>query len=138
MPELRGKFGLREKDIAEAAGATIRTVRRWKTQPGSDRASRFDDRIDWLYAITCTLSVAYPPALVRTWLRTPSPHLDMRQPNRMIAQDEGDQVLLAAQAVAAGVQPADFVGATNTAAPDATDPAESRGTGRRPRSPVAA
>jgi hypothetical protein len=65
-------IGLREKDVAAATGASVRTVRRWnRTGPASERQNDLNDCIDRLGIVLhyCINDLRVEPSLVPGFLR---------------------------------------------------------------------
>ena len=95
-----GGVGFTQKQIANAAGATDRSVRNWAAT-GSIRPT-FDERIRELSEISLVLSETMTPRGVTQWLSARNRLLDGERPIDLISKGESDQVRAAAQSFVAG------------------------------------
>ena len=92
--------GFTQKQIANAAGASDRSVRNWATT-GAIRPS-FNERIRDLTEISLVLSDTLSPRGVTQWLSARNRLLDGQKPIDLIANGSADRVLAAAESFLAG------------------------------------
>ena len=85
IAELRDRFGLSDSDIAKATDADPRTVARWRSQKGLQRASRYDQPIERLLEIIDALEpILEDPKAVREFLRGKNRRLDGARPINLL------------------------------------------------------
>lgn len=92
--------GFTQRQIANAAGATDRSVRNWAAT-GAIRAT-YNERIRELSEITLVLSETATPRGVTQWLSARNRGLGGERPIDLIAKGEGDRVRAAAESFVAG------------------------------------
>jgi hypothetical protein len=90
------RVGFTQKQIANAAGATDRSVRNWATT-GAIRPA-YDERIRELSEISLVLSDTLSARGVTQWLNARNRVLDGQRPIDLISIGQGDRVRDAAQA----------------------------------------
>jgi hypothetical protein len=90
------RVGFTQKQIANAAGATDRSVRNWATT-GAIRPA-YDERIRELSDISLVLSDTLTARGVTQWLNARNRVLDGQRPIDLISKGQGDRVRDAAQA----------------------------------------
>lgn len=95
-----GRVGFTQKQIANATGATDRSVRNWAAT-GAIRPA-YDERIRELSDISLILSETATPRGVTQWLNARNRLLDNKRPVDLIAQGKADQVRAAAESFVAG------------------------------------
>jgi len=95
-----GGVGFTQKQIANAAGATDRSVRNWATT-GSIRPV-FDERIRELSEISLVLSDTLTPRGVTQWLSARNRLLDGQRPIDLISKGQSSEVRAAAESYLAG------------------------------------
>lgn len=94
------RIGFTQKQIANATGATDRSVRNWATT-GAIRPS-YDERIRELSQISLLLSDTLSPRGVTQWLSARNGLLDGQRPIDLISKGQGDRVRAAAEAYLEG------------------------------------
>jgi hypothetical protein len=94
------RLGFTQKQIANATGATDRSVRNWAAT-GAIRPA-YDERIRELSEISLLLSETLTPRGVTQWLNARNVLLDDERPVDLIARGEADQVRDAAEAYLEG------------------------------------
>lgn len=94
------RVGFTQKQIANATGATDRSVRNWATT-GSIRPT-YDDRIRELSEISLLLSETMSARGVTQWLSARNRLLRGEKPVDLIARGEADRVREAAESLVAG------------------------------------
>ena len=100
---LRRQTKLTESDLADATGASTRTVRRWlKANLRDVREPRFTDQIDDLRMIVEELEGSLTAKGIRQWLRARSRYLDGARPIDVLRQGGFDKVREAALAFREG------------------------------------
>jgi predicted transcriptional regulator len=90
------RVGFTQKQIANAAGATDRSVRNWATT-GAIRPA-YDERIRELSDISLVLSDTLTARGVTQWLNARNRVLDGQRPIDLISKGQGERVREAAQA----------------------------------------
>jgi hypothetical protein len=95
-----GRVGFTQKAIAQATGATDRSVRNWATT-GAIRPA-YDERIRELSEISLLLSDTLTPRGVTQWLSARNVLLDDERPIDLIAKGQSDRVKAAAEAYLEG------------------------------------
>ena len=95
-----GRAVLLEKQIANATGATDRSVSNWAATGAI--APTYDERIRELSEISLLLSDTLTARGVTQWLSARNLLLDDRRPIDLISKGEGDRVKAAAQAYLEG------------------------------------
>jgi hypothetical protein len=99
---LRRNTGLTEADLADATGASTRTVRRW-TALETDPQNRFVTQIDDLLAIVKMLEDSLTPKGTRQWLRSRNGYLSGARPIDHLREGRFAEVREAAVAFRDGV-----------------------------------
>src|SRR3954451_2471381 len=94
------RIGFTQKQIANATGATDRSVRNWATT-GAIRPT-FDERLRELSEISLLLSDTASPLGVTQWLNARNRLLDNERPIDLIAQGKTDDVRAAVESFLAG------------------------------------
>jgi hypothetical protein len=86
VAELRDVYGLTDTEIAKATDADPRTVARWRSQDGLQRASRYDKPIERLLEIIDALRpiLGNDPRAVREFLRGKNRYLDGARPLNLL------------------------------------------------------
>jgi transcriptional regulator with XRE-family HTH domain len=102
VQHLRHDIGFTEAELAEATGASPRTVRRW-TNAGTDPQRAHRDLIDDLSAIVGELQDSLTPKGIRQWLHARNRYLKGKRPIELLAEDRFDEVYEAATAFSDGV-----------------------------------
>lgn len=95
-----GSVGFTQKQIANAAGASDRSVRNWATS-GAIRPI-FDERLRELSEISLVLSGTLSPRGVTQWLSARNRLLDGQRPIDLISKGASAQVRSAAESYVAG------------------------------------
>lgn len=94
---LRNDLQMTETDLAEATGASTRTVRRWSGAQAALRAPRYADRIDDLHAVVAELEDSLTAKGIRQWLRARNRSLSgARRPIELLKKGEFKPVYEAA------------------------------------------
>jgi hypothetical protein len=96
---LLGKLGFTDRDIAEAVGASDRTVRRWRAGEDPAGSVRYWKAIDDLRAVVVLLDeegTLSGDGIVH-WARARNRDLDDRRPLEVLAEGGFDRVRRAAQ-----------------------------------------
>jgi transcriptional regulator with XRE-family HTH domain len=100
---LRRRTKLTEADLADATGASTRSVRRWlKADMREVRAPRFTEQIDDLRMIVKELEDSMTAKGIRQWLRARSRYLDGKRPIDVLRAGGFDDVLEAARSFREG------------------------------------
>src|SRR3954470_24560195 len=94
------RVGFTQKQIANATGATDRSVRNWAAT-GAIRPT-YDERIRELSEISLLLSQTATPRGVTQWLNARNRSLDNERPIDLIARGEADRVRAAVESFLAG------------------------------------
>jgi predicted transcriptional regulator len=94
------RIGLTQKQIANATGATDRSVRNWATT-GAIRPA-YDERIRELSEISLILAETATPRGVTQWLNARNRLLENKRPVDLIAEGKADLVRQAAESLVAG------------------------------------
>lgn len=102
VQHLRHEIGLTEAELAEATGASPRTVRRW-TNTGTDPQRAHSRQIDDLTAICGELQDSLTPKGIRQWLHARNRYLKGKRPIELLKEERFDEVHKAAVAVRDGV-----------------------------------
>lgn len=86
VAELHNVYRLTDSEIAKATDADPRTVARWRTQSGLQRASRYDKPIERLLEIVDALRpiLGDDPKAVRDFLRGKNRYLDGARPLNLL------------------------------------------------------
>jgi hypothetical protein len=94
---LRSDVGLTETDLADATGASTRTVRRW-TNSGEDlqRDPNYAQQIDDLHAVVVELRDSLTAKGIRQWLRSRNRYLKGARPIDLLREGRFDAVYEAA------------------------------------------
>lgn len=93
-------FGLTQKVVAEATGATERTVRNWLTT--SAIRPQYEERLRELQDIVLVLKETLTPRGVGQWLRAKNRLLDGRRPLEVLAEGHAAAVRAAAESYVEG------------------------------------
>ena len=94
------RIGFTQKQIANATGATDRSVRNWATT-GAIRPT-YDERIRELSEISLLLSDTLTPRGVTQWLSAKNALLDDQRPIDLLSKGQGGRVRAAAEAYLEG------------------------------------
>jgi len=94
------RVGFTQKQIANATGATDRSVRNWAAT-GAIRPA-YDERIRELTEISLLLSETAAPRGVTQWLNAKNRLLGNKRPVDLIAEGRADEVRAAAESFVAG------------------------------------
>lgn len=102
---LRGDVGLTEADLADATGASTRTVRRWTKADEADleRGPNYAQEIDDLYAVVSELRDSLTGKGIRQWLRSRNRYLKGERPIDVLRSGRFQDVYDAAIAFRDGV-----------------------------------
>lgn len=102
---LRGDVGLTEVELADATGASTRTVRRWTKADDADlqRGPNYSQQIDDLYAVVNELRESLTGKGIRQWLRSRNRYLKGERPIDMLRKGQFQDVYDAALAFRDGV-----------------------------------
>ena len=94
---LRNDLHLTETDLADATGASTRTVRRWSGAQADDLgAPRYADRIDDLHAVVAELEDSLTAKGIRQWLRARNRSLGGVRPIQLLSDGKFEPVYEAA------------------------------------------
>jgi transcriptional regulator with XRE-family HTH domain len=99
---LRDELGFTLREIARALGSDERTVRRWAADPGSRPQVRHARRLDDLRHLVVLLQDTLPGEQAARWLRARNRRLAGERPLDLLAADQYDRVLAAAEAYVDG------------------------------------
>lgn len=89
-------------DVAQATGATRRSVNRWVASKATPRRGT-EVRLRELKAVVDVLRTVLRDEPARLWLRAPNPDLDWHKPLELIAEGEHSRVINSLVAIADGV-----------------------------------
>ncbi len=94
VAEIQSRFGLTDSEIAKATDANPRTVARWRTNPGGERISRYDERIEQLVEIIDALEAVLhdDPKGVRQFLKSKNHYLDGARPLNLLGAGRYNEV----------------------------------------------
>jgi hypothetical protein len=95
---------LTAKDLAEATGAHMRTVRKWEAAEDVAIQERFTTGLEALETVLEELQDFSLP-FVHTWLRQPKQSLDGLSPREALGQGRWEEVLHQARLTSAGAPP---------------------------------
>lgn len=99
---LRAQYELTAKDLAEATGAHVRTVRKWEAADGEVAVQeRFTTGLDALRTVLEELE-GFSLSFVHAWLRQPKQDLDGLSPREALGQGRWEDVLHQARLTSAG------------------------------------
>ena len=101
---LRARYELTAKDLAEATGAHMRTVRKWEAAENVAIQERFTTGLEALETVLDELQDFSLP-FVHTWLRQPKQSLDGLSPREALGQGRWEEVLHQARLTSAGAPP---------------------------------
>ena len=102
---LRAQYELTAKDLAEATGAHLRTVRKWEAADGQIAIQeRFTTGLEALETVLEELQDFSLP-FIHTWLRQPKRGLDDLSPREALGQGRWEEVLHQARLTRAGAPP---------------------------------
>lgn len=102
---LRAQYELTAKDLAEATGAHLRTVRKWEAADGDVAIQeRFTTGLEALATVLEELQ-DFSLSFVHTWLRQPKQSLDGLSPREALGQGRWEEVLHQARLTRAGAPP---------------------------------
>ncbi len=97
VQHLRNDLHLTETDLADATGASTRTVRRWSGAQADDLAApRYADRIDDLHAVVAELEDSLTAKGIRQWLRARNRSLGGARPIQLLKEGKFEPVYEAA------------------------------------------
>ena len=101
---LRGEVGLTEADLADATGASTRTVRRWSNaNDDAQREPNYAQQIDDLHAVVIELRESLTGRGIRQWLRSRNRYLKGERPIDLLRKGQFQDVYDAAIAFRDGV-----------------------------------
>lgn len=102
---LRGDIGMTEGELADATGATTRTVRRWTKVDEADlqRGPNYAKEIDDLYAVVSELCESLTGKGIRQWLKARNRYLKGERPIDLLRKGQFQEVYDAAVAFRDGV-----------------------------------
>jgi hypothetical protein len=101
---LRAQYELTAKDLAEATGAHMRTVRKWEAAENVAIQERFTTGLEALETVLEELQ-DFSLSFVHTWLRQPKQSLDGLSPREALGQGRWEEVLHQARLTSAGAPP---------------------------------
>lgn len=101
---LRAQYELTAKDLAEATGAHMRTVRKWEAAEHVAIQERFTTGLEALETVLEELQ-DFSLSFVHTWLRQPKQSLDGLSPREALGQGRWEEVLHQARLTSAGAPP---------------------------------
>jgi hypothetical protein len=101
---LRAQYELTAKDLAEATGAHLRTVRKWEAADDVAIQERFTTGLEALETVLEELE-HFSLSFVHTWLRQPKQSLDGLSPREALGQGRWEEVLHQARLTSAGAPP---------------------------------
>jgi transcriptional regulator with XRE-family HTH domain len=101
---LRARYELTAKDLAEATGAHMRTVRKWEAAENVAIQERFTTGLEALETVLEELQ-DFSLSFVHTWLRQPKQSLDGLSPREALGQGRWEEVLHQARLTSAGAPP---------------------------------
>jgi transcriptional regulator with XRE-family HTH domain len=101
---LRAQYELTAKDLAEATGAHMRTVRKWEAAEQVAIQERFTTGLEALETVLEELQ-DFSLSFVHTWLRQPKQSLDGLSPREALGQGRWEEVLHQARLTSAGAPP---------------------------------
>jgi transcriptional regulator with XRE-family HTH domain len=101
---LRARYELTAKDLAEATGAHMRTVRKWEAAEDVAIQERFTTGLEALETVLEEIQDFSLP-FVHTWLRQPKQSLDGLSPREALGQGRWEEVLHQARLTSAGAPP---------------------------------
>jgi transcriptional regulator with XRE-family HTH domain len=101
---LRARYELTAKDLAEATGAHMRTVRKWEAAEDIAIQERFTTGLEALETVLEELQDFSLP-FVHTWLRQPKQSLDGLSPREALGQGRWEEVLHQARLTSAAAPP---------------------------------
>jgi hypothetical protein len=102
---LRARYDLTARDLAEATGAHLRTVRKWEAAEGDIAIQeRFTTGLEALETVLDELQDFSLP-FIHTWLRQPKRGLDDLSPREALGQGRWEEVLHQARLTRAGAPP---------------------------------
>ena len=101
---LRARYELTAKDLAEATGAHVRTVRKWEAAEDVTIQERFTTGLEALETVLEELQNFSLP-FIHTWLRQPKQSLDGLSPREALGQGRWEEVLHQARLTGAGAPP---------------------------------
>ena len=102
---LRAQYELTARDLAEATGAHLRTVRKWEAAEGDIAIQeRFTTGLEALETVLDELQDFSLP-FIHTWLRQPKRSLDGISPREALGRGRWEEVLHQARLTRAGAPP---------------------------------
>jgi len=96
VQHLRHSLHLTENDLADATGASTRTVRRWSGAEAELSAPRYAERIDDLHAVVAELEDSLTAKGIRQWLRARNRSLSGARPIELLCEGKFEPVYEAA------------------------------------------